>query len=68
MIAKRFKSVLDESFDKEQTGFLKGRFIGENTRLIYDIMNFAIQNDIPGLLALIEHLIPCIQNVLNHKI
>ena len=38
-IASRLKSVLDCLIDKDQTGFVKGRFIGENTRLVYDIMN-----------------------------
>ena len=45
---------IDILIDKDQTGFIKGRFIGENTRLIYDIMNFTEQNDIPGLLVLID--------------
>ena len=48
-IANRLKLVLDELIDKDQTGIIKGRFIGENTRLIYDIMSFTEQNDIPGL-------------------
>ena len=53
-IANRLKTVLDILIDKDQTGFIKGRFIGENTRLIYDIMNFTEHNDIPGLLVLID--------------
>ena len=53
-IANRLKLVLDEIIDKDQTGFLKGRYIGENTRLIYDLMNYTEQNNIPGLLLLID--------------
>ena len=53
-IANRLKLVLDEIIDKDQTGFLKGRYIGENTRLIYDLMNYIEQNNIPGLLLLID--------------
>ena len=39
-IANRIKSVLNQLISKEQTSFLKGRFIGENTRLVYDIMQY----------------------------
>ena len=43
-IAERMKTV-----NKDQTGFIKGRFIGENIRLLCDIMHFTEQNNIPGL-------------------
>ena len=36
-IANRFKSVIDQLRDKDQTGFIKGRYNGENTRLVYDL-------------------------------
>lgn len=53
-IANRLKLVLDQLIDKDQTGFLKGRYIGESTRLIYDLMNYTERNSIPGLLLLID--------------
>ncbi|PJE77966.1 hypothetical protein CI610_03105 [invertebrate metagenome] len=34
--------------------FLKGRFIGENVRQIYDLMQYAEEKEIPGLLLLID--------------
>ena len=37
-IASRLKSVLNSLISPTQTGFLPDRFIGENTRLIYDIV------------------------------
>ena len=40
VIATRLKKVLPELISDCQTGFLKGRFIGESTRLVYDIMNY----------------------------
>ena len=53
-IANRIKLILDKIIGKEQTGFIKGRYIGENIRLIYDLMNFTEINNIPGLILLID--------------
>ena len=53
-ISDRLKSVLPTLIDKDQTGFIPGRFIGENTRLIYDLMHYTETNDIPGILLLID--------------
>ena len=39
---------------ENQKGFLKNRFIGENTRIIYDTLHAAKQNNIPGMLLLID--------------
>ena len=47
------KTVLDKLINKDQTGFIKGTFIGENIRLMYEIMHFPEQNNIPGLIMLI---------------
>jgi hypothetical protein len=40
--------------DFEQTGFISGRYIGENIRLLYDILQYTEENEIPGLLLLID--------------
>ena len=36
------------------TGFIKGRYIGENTRFIYDSKYYTESHNIPGLLILID--------------
>lgn len=53
-IASRLKSVLNKLINNDQTGFIPGRYIGENTRLIYDILQYTEDNNIPGLLLLID--------------
>ena len=53
-IANRIKTVLDDIINKDQTGFIKGRSIVENIRLIYDMMKFTDEKNIPGLFLLID--------------
>ena len=36
VIAKRIESVLPKLIQSDQTGFIKGRFIGQNVRLLND--------------------------------
>ena len=54
VIASRLKRVLEKLIDLDQTGFMSGRYIGDNIRLIYDMLQFTEENDIPGLLLLID--------------
>ena len=54
-IANRIKSVLSDIINECQKGFLKGRYIGENIRLIYDLMFYADKHNIPGLLLSIDY-------------
>lgn len=39
-IANRLKLVLPSLINEDQTGFIKGRFMGDNIRLIYDIIQY----------------------------
>ena len=50
VIASRLKNVLHKLIHEDQKGFIAGRFIGENIRLIYDILFETKQQKIPGLL------------------
>ena len=54
VIASRIKKVLPKFISTTQTGFLQGRFIGESTRLIYDLIKYTEDNKIDGLLMLID--------------
>ena len=36
--------------DTTQTAYTSGRYIGENTRLVYDIIHWANNNKKPGML------------------
>ena len=49
-IASRIKTVLKVLIDSSQTGFIKGRYIGENIRLLFDIIEYTEENNKPGLL------------------
>ena len=53
-IANRIKPILRNIISETQKGFLKGRYIGECTRLIYDLIDKLEEYDIPGLLLLID--------------
>lgn len=48
-ITNRIKTVLPCRISGDQS-----LLMGENTRLIYDIMNYTEQENIPGLLLLID--------------
>ena len=49
-ITNPFKFVIPKIVNSDQTGFIKGRVIGENTTLIDSIINYTATQDIPGQL------------------
>ena len=53
-IANRFKQVIPNIINYDQSGFLKGRFIGENIRLIDGIIKYTAAKNIPGLLLFLD--------------
>ena len=53
-MAKRMKKVLNEIINSDQRGFLKDRYMEENIRLIYDLMQYCKENNREGTLLLID--------------
>ena len=53
-IANRLKKVLPKLINEDQTGFITGRYIGENIRNLYDLFHYTKKNNVPGLLLLID--------------
>ena len=56
VIAKRIERFLPKIIHSDQTGFVKGRYIGQNIRLINDIMEQTKLQNIPGILILLDFL------------
>ena len=54
VIANRLKSTLDELIHENQKGFISGRFIGENIRLIYDVLFETKNRNLQGLILSID--------------
>ena len=49
-VAARLQSVANNLIDNSQTAYIKGRFIGENTRVVHDIINHLVENEGTGLI------------------
>ena len=49
-ISTRLQSVIQKLIDPCQTAYIKGRYIGKNTRLVFDIINNLLTNDGSGLI------------------
>ena len=54
VIAARVKKVLPRIIHYNQTGYVKDRFIGEEIRSIFDIIDFTAKENIPGFLLFID--------------
>lgn len=48
----KLKMVLISFKHDNQKGFLKGRYIGENTRMIYDVIDVTQDKHTPGMILL----------------
>ena len=54
VIASRLKNVLPNIIYHNQTGFIKDRYIGETVQSIFDIMQFTLKENIPGLMIFLN--------------
>ena len=54
VIANRIKTTLSKLINIDQTGFIEGRYFDENTRILYDIMHYAEEHNLAGLLLFID--------------
>ena len=54
ILAERIRSTLNNLIHTDQKGFIKNRFIGENIRLTYDMINFCNEYKIKGLIVFVD--------------
>ena len=52
--AKRLEKVLPNLSNADQTGYVKGRYIGENIRLIQDLMFYTNKENLPGMAIFLD--------------
>ena len=53
-LANRLKKYLSSIINSDQSGFIKGRNIGNNVRLIMDVIDYADTKEIPGAILLLD--------------
>ena len=54
VLAKRLKPVLDNLLRHEQKAYIPGRFISECTRTAYDLFTHTKENNVHGMILLID--------------
>jgi exonuclease III len=53
-LANKMKPLLPNIINKNQTGFMKNRLIGENIRIIQDLLDYTFDNNIEGYLLFLD--------------
>ena len=54
IIAMRMEPFLPKLIHPDQTGFIKGRYIGQNIRLLNDLMSYTEHNNISGIFLFVD--------------
>jgi len=54
ILASRLQNVLPKIINSDQSGYLNGRFIGDNIRLLEDLTSYSNLNNIPGIIISID--------------
>ena len=54
VMARRLQPILGRIINKDQTAYIKNRFIGENVRLIYDVISYTDMENIPGAISFLD--------------
>ena len=54
VLANRLHKVLSYLISGDQTGYVKGRFIGQNIRIVEDIIYYASRNQSDSIIALLD--------------
>ena len=55
ILASRMKKVIHLVIDEDQTGYIQGRFIGQNIRTIEDIIFFCDSENKPGIVLTVDY-------------
>ena len=53
-MAERLKPILERIIGHEQKAYISGKFIGDVTRTTYDFFQYTKQNNLPGMILLID--------------
>ena len=53
LVANKLKTYLSNIINKDQTGFISGRFIRENTRMVYDTIDYCNSTNTKGILVIL---------------
>ena len=53
-LALRLQKVIPTIVNSDQTGYIKGRYIGENIRTIFDIIQYTSMHNLPGIIVMLD--------------
>ena len=54
VLANRLKNVIEKFINTDQTGYIKGRFIGQNIRVIQDVIDLLENNNTEGGILVLD--------------